>query len=85
MHKVEWIDFTLLTSESKKPGQIAVVYHYCDSSRFFLTQTLILIKVYFESMYNVHTYLSSIRQNLQSNIFLKKKISLETIYYPVMG
>ena len=25
----------LLTSESKRPGQIAVVYHYCDLSRFF--------------------------------------------------
>ena len=29
-----------IISEAKKPGQIAVVYHYCDLSRFFLTQTL---------------------------------------------
>ena len=25
----------LPTSESKKPGQITVVYHYCQLSRFF--------------------------------------------------
>ena len=30
----------VVTSESKKPGQNAVVYHYCNLSRFFLTQTL---------------------------------------------
>ena len=29
-----------LTSESKKSGQITVVYHYWNLSRFFLTQTL---------------------------------------------
>ena len=26
---------TLVTSESKKPGQIAVVYNYCNLSRVF--------------------------------------------------
>ena len=26
---------SVITSESKKPGQISVVYHYCDLSRFF--------------------------------------------------
>ena len=36
-----YIEGQLITSESKKPGQIAVVYHYCDLSRFFLTQTLL--------------------------------------------
>ena len=30
-----------ITSESKKPGQIAVVIHYWNLSRFFLTQTLL--------------------------------------------
>ena len=34
--------FILIMSESKKPGQIAVVIHYCNLSRFFLTQTLSL-------------------------------------------
>ena len=33
-------DYLHITSESKKPRQIAVVYHYYDLSRFFLTQTL---------------------------------------------
>ena len=27
--------YIVLTSKSKKPGQIPVVYHYCDLSRFF--------------------------------------------------
>ena len=30
----------IVTSESKKPGQFAAVIHYCELSRFFLTQTL---------------------------------------------
>ena len=29
-----------LTSDSKKPGQTAVLYHYCGLSKFFLKQTL---------------------------------------------
>ena len=37
-----------VTFESKKPGQIAVVYHYWDLSRYFLTQTL------FKSLLNLH-------------------------------
>ena len=29
-----------VTSTSKKPGQNAILYHYCGLSRFFLNQTL---------------------------------------------
>ena len=37
-----------LTSESKKPGQIAIVLHYCDLSRFFLTQTLLSLTFWWQ-------------------------------------
>ena len=39
--KLDTYSSFILTSESKKPGQLTVVYHYCNLSRFFLTQTLI--------------------------------------------
>ena len=35
--------FILIMSESKKPGQVAVVIRYCNLSRFFLTQTLCIM------------------------------------------
>ena len=33
-----WVsnNFKIITSDSKKPGQTAVLYHYCGLSRFFL-------------------------------------------------
>ena len=34
----------IVTSESKKPRQIAVVYHYCDLSRFFWLRRYILFR-----------------------------------------
>ena len=32
--------YGIVTSHSKKPGQIAVLYHYCGLFRFFSNQTL---------------------------------------------
>ena len=36
--------FFNITSESKKPGQIIVVIHYCNLSRFFWLRRYVLIE-----------------------------------------
>ena len=41
-----WVPSILLTSESKKPGQIAVVYHYYDLSRFFWLRRYIICDLF---------------------------------------
>jgi hypothetical protein len=41
-----WVPCILLTSESKKPGQIAVVYHYYDLSRFFWLRRYIVCDLF---------------------------------------
>ena len=36
LKKEDVVEKSHITSESKKPGQITVVIHYCDLHRFFL-------------------------------------------------
>ena len=69
--------FCYLTSESKKPGQIAVVYHYCDLSSCFFDSDVSCPLLLFANKLNKRWFLG-IEDSVAKN--WKKKSSASRIW-----